>query len=228
MNVQELYDQFRSDMGDEASPYFWTDTDVFRYMDDAYKTFVRLTGGIADFTSDLSRVDIVAGEALGTTSKLILRTMEASRVSDGGKIDVVNMTDLTFSRDNDYGKVRPVYSDTTPGTVRYMVIGAQRGLCKWVQVPMVDDVAQLYIYRLPIAKITSETLDFEFDEIGEEHVMHLGTWMRHKAYGKADADSFNGPLSDKFKAQFEEYCRTAKAEWDRYKYKNREVAYGGV
>ena len=228
MNVQELYDQFRSDMVDEALPYFWSDADVFRYMDDAYKTFVRLVGGIADFTSDYSRIDISAGEATSEMSKLVLRTMDAFRMSDMGKIRVINETDLTFTRDNDYGMIRPVYLDTTPGQVRYMIIGAQRGLVKWVQVPEADDTAQLYIYRLPSTKVDGSDMSFEFDEIGEEHVPYLGLWMRHKAYAKADADTFNGPLSDKFKDDFEAYCSKAKAEWERYKHKNREVAYGGL
>ena len=51
MNVQELLDQFRSDAFDLALPYLWSDTDVLRYMNDAYGMFVRLTGGIGDFTT---------------------------------------------------------------------------------------------------------------------------------------------------------------------------------
>lgn len=229
MNAQELYDQFRSDMSDVSSPYFWSDTDVFRYMDDAYKMFVRLMGGIADFTSDFTRVDITAGEATATMDKRILRVMNATKVSSGGKIEIINETDLPMIRDNDYGRVRPSYNDNTPGIVRYMIIGAQRGVVKWVQVPEVDDVAQLSVYRLPATKITSNTdLEFDFDEIGEEHVTHLGLWMRSKGYAKADADTFNGPLAEKFEKDFRAYCALAKAEWDRYKHKNREVVYGGL
>ena len=65
MNVQELYDQFRSDMQDEEQDFLWTDVELFRYMNEAYRMFVRLMGGIADFTSDLCAVPIVAGEQIG-------------------------------------------------------------------------------------------------------------------------------------------------------------------
>ena len=229
MNKRELYDQFRSDQVDLRKPYCWKDEDVVRYMDDAYKMFVRLTGGIADFTSDLTRVDIVAGESLSSYDKRILRVMECHRASDMGKVEVINQTDVTFARGNDYGVIRPVYLDNTPGQVRYMVIGSQRGTCQWVQKPEVDDVALLHVYRLPLTTITLDTPDtFDFPEIGEEHVTHLGLWMRHKAYAKADTDRFNGALSEDFKKQFTDYCTFAKAEWERTKHKNREVVYGGL
>ena len=52
--------------------------------------------------------------------------------------------------------------------------------------------------------------------------------MKHKAYAKADTDRFNGPLSDKYKTDFTDYCALAKAEVERAKHKNREVVYGGI
>lgn len=230
MNVQELLDQFRSEMVDTAKPYLWSDEEVLSYMDDAYKTFSRLMGGIADFTSDLTRVDIVAGEAVGVLDKRILRVMEAYRMSDMGKIKVVNQTDLTFARDNDYGLIRPIYLDTTPGQIRYMIIGSERGKCRWVQLPETDDVAQLYVYRLPATRIETDgsNTDFELDEVGEEHHPFLCLWMRHRGYLKADAETFDKGRAADFKQSFTEYCTMAKAEWERYKAKPREVAYGGL
>lgn len=230
MTAQELHDQFRSDMVDTARPYLWSNEDVTRYMNDAYRMFVRLTGGIADFTSDLSRVAISAGEATSPMDGRILRVMEAYRLSDEGKIEVINQTNMTFQRDNDYGRMRPLYQDSTPGPVRYMIIGAQRKVVKWVQVPLVDDTAQLFVYRLPEVSLdpADPDMDFAFDEVGEEHHMHLCLWMQHLAYRKADADTFNRGRSDEYKALFESYCGLAAAEWERYKHKNRETVYGGL
>lgn len=229
MNALELYDQFRSDVVDVLKPFIWSDDDVFRYMDDAYKMFVRLTGGIADFTSDFTRVDIVAGDPIGIYDKRILRIMKATRLSDNGKITVINQTDLSFIRGDDYGLLRPAYLDNAPGRVTQMIIGMERGKCQWVQVPEVDDTAVLHIYRLPKDRIAPDIdAEFDFPEIGEEHVLHLGLWMRHKAYAKADTDRFNGPLSEKYKENFTDYCTFAKAELERAKHKTREVVYGGI
>lgn len=229
MNVEELYDRFRADVQDEEQPFLWSDTLVFQYMDSAYKTFVRLTGGIADFTSDLCFVDIVSGEATAAVDKRILRFKHAYRVSDGSKIEVVNQTDLAFARDNDYGMIRPIYLDTTPGPVRYMVVGAQRGVVRWIQVPEANDQAQLYVDRLPLTKITEDVdPSFEFDEVGEEHVPFFSLWMQHLAYQKPDPDAYDPKRSESSKTEFEAYCAFAKAEIERYKTKVRTVAYGGL
>ena len=230
MIAKELLEQFRFEMVDIAKKYLWSDKEAWGYMSDAYKTFVRLTGGIADFTSDLSRVDIVAGEAIGEYSTKILRVMSAWRVSDGSEIAVINPTDISFKRDSDYGVVRPTYIDSTPGPVRYMIIGAERGKCKWVQVPEVDDVAQLYIYRMPQYEIATDgsSANFAFDEIDEEHVPNLCQWMRYRGYRKADAETFDRGRSDEFMNGFLAYCKQAKAEMERKKHKTRVVAYGGL
>lgn len=230
MTAQELLEQFRSDMVDTATPYLWTDEEVFGYADDAYKMFARLTGGIADFTSDMTRVPVVAGEATSYVDKRILRFMQAFRASDMGEIKIINQTDLTFARGTDYGIIRPIYLDTTPGIVRYMIIGAQRGIVKWVQVPAADDVAQLYVYRLPLTTIKRDgsNVDFDFDEIGEEHHRHLMLWMRRLGYLKADAETFDRGSAAEFGKAFEDYCAGAKAEMARYRHKTREVVYGGI
>ena len=230
MKASDLLEQFRFEMVDTAKPYLWSDKEAWGYMSDAYKTFVRLIGGIADFTSDLSRADIVAGEAIGEYSTKILRVMSAWRVSDGAEIAVVNPPDITFKRDTDYGLVRPMYIDSTPGPVRYMVIGGERGKCKWVQVPEVDDTAQLYIYRMPKDEIANDGsgAGFEFDEIDEEHVTNLCLWMRYRGYMKSDADAYDRGRADEFKEAFVAYCSQAKAEAERKKHKTRVVHYGGL
>jgi hypothetical protein len=228
MNVRELYDQFRDDMVDTVKPYLWSDREVFRYMDDAYSMFVRLTGGIADDSSDATRAEIVTGESAGVLDKSILRVMSARRVSDSGKINVINQFDTAQQRDHDYNRDIGMYDDNTPGVVRYMTIGRQRGSCVWVQVPTFDDVAQMSVYRLPTTKIDGKDASFEFEGVEAEHHTSLCMWMRHLGYTKADAETFDKGRADAFAASFKEYCSFSKAEWERYKHKNRAVAYGGL
>lgn len=229
MNALELYDSYRSDMADHVDPYFWTDDDVFHYMDDAYKTFVRLTGGIADFTSDVTRVVITTGEDIGEYDRRILRISKAYRESDKAEIKVINQTDLTFIRGDDYGLLRPAYLDNLPGPVRYMVVGMERGKCKWLQKPETDDAALLHVFRLPLVRITPDIDEtFDFPEIGEEHVPWLVVWMRARGYAKNDADRFNGALAKEYEQKFFDYCTHAKAEAERERFKPREVVYGGI
>ncbi len=334
MNVQEVFDQFRSDAVDEVAPYLWSDTDVFRYMNDAYSMFVRLTGGIADFTTQdttvatgsltvtgtsgtftsvtvndidilgtgvgyttsptvtaaalvtqinsnaantyftasslgavvtlttrpgygampngwvvsstgtctatyvamsggvngVTQASIVSGTSVGAYDTRILRIMKAYRASDQGEIEIKNQGDLTFQRDNDYGRIRPIFMDTLPGPVRYMVIGSERGKCRWVQVPQINDTAQLHVYRLPIINIdpTNPDLLFEFDGVGEEHHTHLVLWMRRCAHLKQDAETFDKGKVGDFDSLFRAYCAEAKAELERGRAKPRSIVYGGI
>ena len=107
-----------------------------------------------------------------------------------------------------------------------MLIGQQRGLVTWIQVPAEDDTVQLSVYRLPLERIVGP--EQEFSDIGEEHHEHLLLWMKSRAYGKQDAETFDKGRRDEYKAAFTEYCSMAKAEWERAKSKVRSVAYGGI
>ncbi len=228
MIASELYDLFRSDVVDVAKPYLWTDTEVFAYMNDAYRQFVRLTGGVADSSSDLTQIAIVTGEQYAAVSPLILHFREAYLVSSGKEIVIANQEDAHKFRREDYGNTRTIIHDTTRGPVRYMVIGKERMKVQWVQVPATDDVAQLSVYRLPLDTITEGSDTFDFPDIGDEHVEWLMHWMKHRAYGKQDAETFDKGRSDMYKASFNAYCSDAKAEWERYKHKARAVTYGGL
>lgn len=226
MNSSELYDAFRSDVVDIAKPYLWSDDEVFRYMADAHSMFVRLTGGIADITSDATKVDIVAGEAESTLHPSILRIMSARLASGYQEVKVINMTDLQSYSQTDYGAVRQITLDDQMGDVRFMIIGQQKGVCRWVSVPALDDTALLHIYRIPLTVATGP--DMEFTDVADEHHIHLLDWMEHLAYKKQDAEAFDTARSDRKASDFKTYCSFVRSEWERYKHKNRVVAYGGI
>lgn len=226
MDSGELYDAFRSDVVDTAEPYLWSDDEVWRYANDAYQMFVRLTGGVSDFLSDACTVGIVAGEATAELHPSILRIMSATRRSDTHPLEIINNTDLQKMRSSDYGQIKQIVMDDRSGPVRYMVQGLKRGMVRWVQVPEVDDFVDMVIYRLPLTTLTDvgQTLD----DVEDHHHSHLLDWMKHLAYKKPDADTYNPKLSEFSKAEFESYCAFVKSEWERYKHKTRSVSYGGL
>lgn len=225
MNSSELYDTFRSDVSDVAKPYLWSDDEVFRYMDAAYKMFVRLTGGITDFLSDATLIDMVAGEKVADSHPSILRILHAERVSDGNPLRIVNTTDLNSVIQNDYGALRNLVNDRSIGTVHSMIIGRQKNKVEWVSTPAEDDQAQLSVFRLPLENITG--FDQELAEVDDMHHIYLLDWMKHLAYKKQDADTFDKGKSEEFKADFEAYCMFAKGELERKSFKVRVVQYGG-
>jgi hypothetical protein len=231
VTVGELYEDFRSDVFDTVKPYLWSDREVYRYMNDAYRMLVRKTGGIADSTSDLTQVQVKAGESYAEISPLILTFRLATLQSDGSKITIINAEDLDTITREDYGRITVVRPET-PGRVTHMVIGSDRAGASaqvmWVQKPIVDDVVRLAIWRLPKDRITEDSDAFELSEINEEHHTHLMMWMKHLAYMKQDSETFDKERSDVSKALFEQYCRNVMAENDRYKHKVRVVRYGGL
>lgn len=226
MDSTTLAARFRSDVADQARPYLWSDDEVIDYMNDAYRMFVRLTGGIADFTSSATQTPIVTGDPIGALDPSILRIMSATRLSDGGVIKVVNSTDLPLSGRIDYGSGGTLKLDNTAGAVNYMVIGMQPNVARWIQVPAADDTAQLVVYRLPLNRITD--FDQGLTEVDEDHHLHLIKWMRHLAYEKQDADTFDRVKSDEQEGKFRAYCDGVVGENDRRKHKPRVVQYSGL
>lgn len=227
-NSQELFDRFREDIVDVATPYLWTDEEVINYADDAYRMFVRLTGGIPDFTSDVTIIPLVTGEDIVDTDESILRIMTATLASTGADIEVVNVTDLPllFQSSTDYGSLRTLSMKNMPGAVRWLVVGMQKYTAKVIQIPVVDDEINLYVYRLPLEHIVDGS--HLLDDIMSDHHMHLIDWMKARAYKKQDAETFDKTKSADAELDFRTYCLQMKGEWERAKHKNRRVVYGGL
>lgn len=226
MDSTELYEHFRSDVVDTAKPYLWTEDEVWRYAKDAYRMFVRLTGGIADFTSAATEVLVTTGETTSPLHPSILRIMSAQRRSDGAVVDIINVTDLGTRRESDYGYYKRLLLDTTTGPVHSMVIGMQKDVARLLHIPTADDTIDLVIQRLPLVDIDRDGLPL--DEIDDIHHLHLMLWMKHLAYAKQDAETFDKGKSEDYRLQFENYCAQAIREKERYKHKTRIVGYGGL
>lgn len=226
MIAGDLYDLFRSDVVDTSLPYLWSDTEVYAYMDDAYKMFVRLFGGIADNTSEITQIPIVAGEAVAELDYRILKHRGVKLQSNNRPIDLINLQDEPVMPASDYGAIWQAGTDDKPGPVRFMVIGEQDDSCRWVQVPVENDTALLTIYRLPLVDITDA--DSTFTDVRPQHHFHFLKWMRHLAYNKQDAETFNRAKSKENEDAFHAYCEQARREMERQKSKTRVVAYGGI
>jgi hypothetical protein len=226
MNSSELLEAFRSGVGAEASRRL-SDDDVWRIANDAYYAFVRLTGGVADVTSEACQVQLVADQATSVLHRSLLRLMNVFLRSTGDKVQIVNQTDIHGRpTGDDYGRALNPLSrqDFSTGPVRFAVIGTQRGLVRWYKVPLEDDIADLSIYRLPLNKITGDGQ--ELSDVDEEHHLALLDHMYCAAYMHPEVAGYQA--AGAHKAKFEEYCREIKREIERYKHKDRVVQYGGL
>lgn len=224
MNSTELYNLWRSDVVDTVKPYLWSETEGWAYLDAAYKRFVRLTGGVADYTSSVTEVPVVAGEAFADIDVSILRVLTATRMSDSRDVQIINEQDLNAVRSRDYGQVKILAMDSTTGPVNYMVHGLERGKVRWIQIPEVNDTIKLSVRRMPLVGIGEP--DMELVDIPEEdHHLHLLDYMKHLCYGKQDADTYNPKLSAECGQRFGAYCDEVRQAWDRYQHKPRAVRF---
>lgn len=211
-----LRDAFRADVDDSVAPFLWSDDLIAAYADDAQKKFCRLTSGIADSTSEVCSIDMEIGEPFADLDKRILEIRRIQRDSDGRPLDIWNLEDLD---------AKGVRLSSIPGPVRAVVLGLEEHKLRWLDVPLFDGTASLSVYRLPLRTITTTRTALEIDE---QHHRALLLWMKHLAYGRQDADTYNLNLSERYEADFIRYCAGAKTEQERARKKIRVVAYGGI
>lgn len=225
MDSTALHDLFRSEVRDEATPYLWSDAEIYSYIDDAQKMFCRLQGGIADASSAVTQLSVTAGDVFVPISPLILKLREARRSADGYDLEVLNFEDMQSRRSvDDYGYRSGYRIDSTVGIIKAIVVGMETNKIRLVRIPQEDQSIDLIVYRMPLVSITAEGQTLEIDEHHHRHLLH---WMKHLAHQKQDAETYDRGRSDMFRAEFLAYCDQAKAEREKREHKYRTVVYGG-
>lgn len=217
MNSSETLEVFRQTVGDTEAPYLWSDTEAYRYMNDAQNMFCRLTGGLGDGSSALTRVSYTTSDDWVMLDKRILKVRDATFLNSGRQVVVLSMEDMRAS---------DLRFDSRPGHVRRMVLGIEPAKARLHPYPSEAGTLQLIVDRLPLKAIT-DAGDQKF-EIDEQHHLALVTWMQHRAYSKQDADTFDRLKAAEHEAAFQNYCFEAKAERERAGGKVRVVNYGGI
>ena len=226
MDSTALHDLFRSEVRDEVTPYLWSDVEVYSFIDDAQKMFCRLQGGIADASSAITHIDVMAGDVLVPISPLIRKLREARRSADGYDLEILNFEDMQSHRPvDDYGYRSGYRIDNTVGIVKAIVVGMETNKIRLVQIPQEDQSIDLIVYRMPLVPITAA--GGQQLEIDEHHHRHLLHWMKHLAHLKQDAETYDRGRSDMFGAEFLVYCDQAKVEREKREHKYRTVGYGG-
>jgi len=234
MQTSDLVKLFRKQVQDVSQPYLWDDIEVLQFLVDAQDMFVRLIGGISDYTTQaLTDLQVVATQPFSTHSRYILRIRSGKLINQQREVrfiseaDLKNMINTHTATDlvGDYGWTLPTFMDDLDlGQLRYGIVGVQDYAVRWWRVPDLSDICRLHIYRLPYPRMS----DFSSQlEIEEQHHLHLIMWMKYLAYSKQDGEVYDKDAAETWKKRFEEYCEMAKAEKDRQRFKPRVVHYGG-
>lgn len=225
MNTTELKDKFRTEVFDKVAPHFWSDEEVYEYMNDAQYMFCRLVEGIQDSSSAATNIAVLAGEAFADLSPKILKIRKATLASNFRDVTLMNAEDIWNSPTVDYGLSPTPKLDNTTGPVQAIVLGMEQDQVRLINIPLEDDTINLVTYRLPLVDVIQDGQDLE---IAPQHHIYLLHWMKYRAYGKHDAEIFDGAKSSDFEARFINYCTQARIETETRKHKHRTVQYGGI
>lgn len=225
MKTKELLALFRREANDLASPPLWSDEEVYEYMTAAQEMFCRMTHGIRDSSSELTKVAVVADDPLVVFDPKILRIRSARLESDGRELTLINPEDLSSGYlSDDYGLAASRIDLTLSGIPKMLLVGDAEDTARLVHIPIDDDTLLLIVERLPLEDLLSPTKELE---IPPQHHRYLVQWMLHLAYMKQDAEAYNRGRSEEFAARFAQYCELAKRESERRIHKHRTISYGG-
>jgi hypothetical protein len=236
MILQDLIDYFRKQVQDTNPPYLWDDSECLLYAVDAQDEFVRRIGGISSVTvaasSDPSNLQlhdlaVTPGVATVTYSPYILRIRSLKLLNKNVPLDLMSESDISRYRTWDYGEWSPNFlSDIDVGQVTAAVFGMQDYTLRWYKVPdpatQLADTCRMHVYRLPYPRITTSEGALEIEDF---HHLHLSSWMKHLAYMKEDAETYDEKLAAKNEEIFDAYCERAKGEKDRQRFKPRIVQF---
>lgn len=217
MDSNEVLGLFRDEMSDLQAPYLWSDTLLFAYMNDAQEMFCRLTEGIEDSsTADVCRVNVAPAADWYPLSRKILKIRQATRSDTGAEVRLINA---------EKAPQQGVRFDGRPGPLKAFVTGLEKHKLRAWPLPSEAVTVELSVFRLPLDRITGGNQEFEIDD---QHHMALLMWMKHRAYGKEDAETYDRRKSDEWEARFRAYCEQAKKEQIRARHIPSTVAYGGI
>lgn len=227
MDVAELTEAFRSEVYDLHAPYLWSDADVLRYASEAESMFCRLSGGVADSTTQaITRIPYEAGDEFVKYDPRILVIRAIRHEESGREVRILNVEDVAqLAIDTDYGIQRGFRLDNTPGEVRFVVTNMEPAKLRLVRIPSHAGVLRMTVYRRPLARITD--LDGTL-EIPEEHHNSLLWWMKALAYQKDDTETRDPKRVAENETRFVDYCAQVRAEREKREHKVRVVHYGGL
>jgi hypothetical protein len=191
MNLHQLIDRFRKDAFDLVAPYFWSDDELTHYANQAETEACRRALLIVDSTSPVSRVDIVAGDEGVTLDPAVVYVRRAKLASRGRT--------LIFKCARAMDEEFPGWENAVPSIPVVAIPDFQTGYLRFWPPSVAADTLEATVIRTPLREMENEE---DFPEISPRYHVHLLKWMKHLAYSKPDADTYDRDRGQLFAEQF--------------------------
>lgn len=188
MKLSELRASFRNKAGDKTAPYFWSDSEVDGYINEAIHESV--DRGLMIFDRDSFSVSVVPDTTMYPLDSKIIRVVEANVVSKNG-VDLDRPVPLPLSdRNADFTYQQFFDLQGYRISEDMMLILATP--------PLDEFVVDLVVYRYP-TPLVGDNDEPEIDEAYQEKSL---AWALKLATLKQDADTVSEITSDKWDAEF--------------------------
>lgn len=235
MLTSELILRFRQEVDDAELPgdgddsdSLWKCEEILEYIDLAQKEFARKTKLLRDAsTTSVTELTLTADDPWTTLSPRVIKIVRANLGSTGRKVEVKEFHEMDRgSYSDDYGIRTMSDWETAKGEPCILVTDMEKDRLRVVPIPTADDTVNLIVDRLPIDDIISTTSVLEITEI--EHQRAMLEYMRHLAYLKQDADTYDKALSEEMFDKFIERVSVYSRERENVRNRVGTTGYGGI
>lgn len=192
--VSDLIKNFRDDEKDAIEPFFWSDSQLVRFFNQALTAFAEKTRIVIDDSSDITAVDFSAGQALLDLAPQIIDVIEAVALINGRpeKLDIMPPGSVSRAQSSTGMRPRMVVLSETANTMRLH------------PVPSIAGQVLLTVVRRPLKELAKT------DRIADvpahnRYVLLLG--IKHYAYRVADGELFDAAKALDFEAEFNRECQ---------------------
>lgn len=190
MNLGELRDRFRRETNDLVKPYFWSDDELVAWLNEAQEEACRRALLLVDSTSDAAVIDLSAGDIGADLHPSVIFVRRAIRGNGQALIPRV-----ARSMDEE----APGWELAQPSTPYVFVPDWQTGYLRFYPPAKNAETIRLTVVRTPLNPMVN---DEDAPEIRSQYHAYLLDWVKSRAYGKQDADSYDPKKADFHEKQF--------------------------
>lgn len=239
MNLGELLEELRegilhdrSDLVSGENDYLWPDTRLIRYIDQAQRRFARGGLVIRDGTTPLvtqvtlsaPTADPAPGQNVYPLDPSVLAVVSAQLVGDTADLaraghvafQTYHMPDPYYFNPSQLSTI-PAGKPLAFGTDEYITADpyGSMGVVNFrVFPPPINDyngqIINLRVIRMPLVRLTVNTVLTMVPEVPEEHHMDMLDWAAYLALRKVDIDAGMPERANEFRQSFEAHVLEAR------------------
>lgn len=199
MTLGDLIMRVRIEANDNVAPYFWADSTVVDWLNDAVNEAC-VRGRLLHESQEPAVCDIAvtAGTSVYPLHPALYELTHLRFVPADGSPTV----SLVLASTEQLDAFVPEWRDQS-GTPRQVVQGDQD--LRLTPTPSQDGVLKLEGYRLPLNPMSLTRTDTDSPELHTEHHRHLILWALHKGFAIPDMEAFDANRSAQAEAAFTAY-----------------------